>query len=126
ARAEGGPLFRGEGGELRLDLQVRLLRLPQEQEFQPVGSSRTLRVDVRIIAATNRDLVTAVAEGRFRSDLYYRLNVVPLRVPALRDRREDIPQLAFYFLERAARKAGRQARRIATDNLARLPSYESP
>lgn len=118
--ADGGTLFLDEVGELPLDMQVKLLRVLQEQELEPVGSNRTVRIDARVIAATNRDLVQAVAEGRFRSDLYYRLNVIPLAVPPLRERREDIQQLAFFFLERSARKIGKPVRGIATATLEHL------
>jgi len=124
--ADGGSLFLDEVGELPLDTQVKLLRALQEQEFEPVGSNQTVRVDVRVIAATNRDLEQAIAEGRFRADLYYRLNVVPLRVPALRERRADINQLALYFLQRCAKKAGKRVHGIATATLERMMAYDWP
>jgi formate hydrogenlyase transcriptional activator len=124
--ADGGTLFLDEVGELPLDTQVKLLRALQEHEFEPVGSSQTQRVDVRIIAATNRDLTQAVSEGRFRSDLFYRLNVVPLHVPPLRERRADIQPLALYFLARHAKKAGKPIAGIATQTLERLTSYDWP
>jgi transcriptional regulator with GAF, ATPase, and Fis domain len=124
--ADGGTLFLDEVGELPLDTQVKLLRALQEQEFEPVGSSQTVRVDVRIIAATNRDLEQAVRDGRFRSDLFYRLNVVPLRVPPLRERRTDISALALYFLQRSAKKAGKPIGGIATATLDRLVRYDWP
>jgi formate hydrogenlyase transcriptional activator len=124
--ADGGTLFLDEVGELPLDTQVKLLRALQEQEFEPVGSSQTVRVDVRIIAATNRDLTQAIREGRFRSDLFYRLNVVPLHVPPLRERPADIGPLALYFLGRHAKKAGKPIQGIATATLERLIGYHWP
>ena len=105
---------------------MKLLRALQEHEFEPVGSSQTVRVDVRIIAATNRDLTQAIREGRFRSDLFYRLNVVPLHVPPLRERTADIGPLAFYFLGRHAKKSGKPIQGIATATLERLVSYHWP
>src|SRR5206468_3594596 len=93
-----------EVGELPMDTQVKLLRVLQEQEFEPIGSSRSVKVDVRVIAATNRELAAAVREGKFRSDLFYRLNVVPIQVPPLRERPEDLTLLAAFFLQRFAKK----------------------
>ncbi len=124
--ADGGTLFLDEVGELPLDTQVKLLRALQEQEFEPVGSSQTVRVNVRVIAATNRNLEQAIREGRFRADLYYRLNVIPLHVPTLRERRADIGQLALYFLQRAARKSGKAVRGIANATLERMMRYSWP
>jgi transcriptional regulator with GAF, ATPase, and Fis domain len=124
--ADGGTLFLDEIGELPAEAQAKLLRVLQEQEFEPVGSSRSVRVDVRLIAATNRDLEEAVRAGRFRSDLYYRLNVVPLWVPALRERREDIPQLALFFLARAAKRFGKPVTGLTPAALARLSAYAWP
>ena len=124
--ADGGTLFLDEVSELPNDTQVKLLRVLQEQEFEPVGSSKTVRVDVRVIAATNRDLQAEVAAGRFRADLYYRLNVFPLELPALRERREDIVELAKTFLVRAERRLGKHFRGIAPDALDRLVRHEWP
>src|SRR5690348_6566847 len=108
AQAEGGTLFLDEIGELPLALQVKLLRILQAKEYSPVGDTRTLSADVRIVAATNIDLEEAARNGTFREDLYYRLNVIHLAAPPLRDRMEDIPALAGYFLERARARAGRE------------------
>ena len=124
--ADGGTLFLDEVGELPLDTQVKLLRVLQERELEPVGSDTARRVDVRVIAATNRDLGAAIADGRFRADLYYRLAVVPLRVPPLRERRDDVPRLAEHFLERHARRLGRTAVGFSSATLARLAAYDWP
>jgi formate hydrogenlyase transcriptional activator len=124
--ADGGTLFLDEVGELPLETQVKLLRVLQEQEFEPVGSSRTVRVDVRIIAATNRDLEEAVRGGRFRADLYYRLNVVPIRVPPLRERRSDVPQLVTFFVERFGRRLGKRIEGVDEEAMARLARYDWP
>ena len=107
-------------------MQVKLLRVLQEQEFEPVGSSRTVRVDVRVIAATNRDLQAEVAAGRFRSDLFYRLNVFPIHLPALRDRVEDIPLLAHFFAGRFSKQIGKAVSDIHPETMARLVSYSWP
>jgi formate hydrogenlyase transcriptional activator len=124
--ADGGTLFLDEIGELPLDTQVKLLRVLQEQEFEPVGSSKTMRVDVRIIAATNRDLEAEARAGRFRSDLFFRLNVVPLKVPPLRERAADIPLLVAFFLSRFATKFGRRIERVERDTMDRLVGYGWP
>lgn len=124
--ADGGTLFLDEVSELPADTQTKLLRVLQEGEFEPVGSSKTLKMDVRVIAASNRDLQVDVANGRFRADLYYRLNVFPIQVPPLRARAEDIPALAQYFLERFARKLGKPLRRVDPDTLAMLQAYSWP
>jgi formate hydrogenlyase transcriptional activator len=124
--ADGGTLFLDEIGELPLDTQVKLLRVLQEREFEPVGSSETRRVDVRVIAATNRDLEQAVAEGRFRSDLFYRVNVLPIRVPPLRERREDIPLLVYFFVERFAREIGKGIKGVSQQTIEQLAAYDWP
>lgn len=124
--ADGGTIFLDEVGELPLDTQVKLLRVLQEQEFEPIGSSKTVKVDVRIIAATNRDLSTAVAEGKFRRDLYYRLNVFPIVVPPLRERADDVPLLVSFFLQRFAKKFGKSAKVASVETMQCLASYAWP
>ncbi len=124
--ADGGTLFLDEVGELPLETQVKLLRVLQEGEFEPVGSSKTIKVDVRIIAATNRNLETEVAAGKFRADLFYRLNVLPIRNPSLRERRADIAPLAMFFLSRFARKFGRKLDGITQDAMTMLENYSWP
>ena len=124
--ADGGTLFLDEVGEIPLEAQVKLLRVLQEGEFERVGSGETIRVDVRVITATNRDLLSAVDEGSFRADLYYRLQVFPIEVPPLRDRLDDIPLLARYLAERAAAKMGKHVTGISERSLARLESYSWP
>jgi formate hydrogenlyase transcriptional activator len=124
--ADGGTLFLDEVGELPLETQVKLLRVLQEQEFEPLGSSKTVKVDVRLIAATNRDLSAAVAEGKFRRDLYYRLNVFPIHVPPLRERAGDVPLLASFFLQRFAKKFGKPVKQVSEDALRRLAGYAWP
>jgi PAS domain S-box-containing protein len=124
--ADGGTIFLDEVGELPLETQVKLLRVLQEQEFEPIGSSKTVKVDVRIIAATNRDLSTAVAEGKFRRDLYYRLNVFPITVPPLRDRAADIPLLMSFFLQKFAKKLGKLVKKVSEETMQRLASYAWP
>ena len=124
--AHGGTIFLDEIGELPLDLQAKLLRVLQEGEFEPVGSSQTRKVDVRMIAATNRDLSVEVRAGRFREDLYYRLNVFPIRVPPLRERGTDVELLADLFVERYCRQIGRVKPAFTPDCLRRLRSYSWP
>jgi formate hydrogenlyase transcriptional activator len=121
--ADGGTIFLDEIGEVPLDTQVKLLRVLQEQEFEPVGASKTVRVDVRVIAATNRDLSAEVRAGRFRSDLFFRLNVVPLTVPPLRERPEDIPLLVTYFVARFAKRFGRKLDGVSRTAMERLVAY---
>jgi DNA-binding NtrC family response regulator len=124
--ADGGTLFLDEVGELPLETQPKLLRVLQEQEFERVGGSKTLRTDVRLIAATNRDLQRQVVTGTFRSDLYYRLNVFPLLLPPLRERREDIPRLIQHFLARAARKLGKPLDGVSQALVEQATGYDWP
>ena len=124
--ADGGTLFLDEVGDLPTDTQVALLRVLQEREFERVGGTRPIRVNVRVIAATNRDLESAIAEKTFRADLFYRLNVFPLEVPSLRDRQEDIPLLVEYFVDRFAKRAGKPIRGIGRKALDLLKAYAWP
>jgi len=124
--ANGGTIFLDEVGELPPDTQVALLRVLQEREFERVGGGQSIKVDVRVIAATNRDLDAAVASGSFRSDLFYRLQVFPIEIPPLRERREDIALLVEYFIDRYARKAGKNIRHISQETLDLLQSYAWP
>jgi len=124
--AEGGTIFLDEVGELLPDTQIVLLRVLQEREFERVGGRQPIRVDVRVVAATNRDLKAAVADGTFREDLYYRLNVFPLEMPPLRARRADIPLLVEYFIDRYGRKAGKTFRSVDKKTLQLLQSYPWP
>jgi len=126
ALADGGTIFLDEAGELPPETQVKLLRVLQEQEFEPIGGSKTIKVDVRVIAATNRDLSAMVREGKFRSDLFYRLNVVPVTMPPLRERADDIPLLTMFFLEKSARKLGRPIKQVAEETMLRLCEYPWP
>src|SRR5262245_34010140 len=122
--ANGGSVFLDEVGDISPELQTKLLRFLQEREFDRVGGTKQICVDVRIVAATNRDLDTAVKEGRFREDLYHRLNVVPIVLPPLRERKEDIPALAQYFLDRSAQETKKAFRAITQEALERLCAYE--
>jgi DNA-binding NtrC family response regulator len=126
AEANGGTLFLDEIGELPLDMQVKLLRALQEGEIDPVGSRRSVKVDVRIVSATNRDLSGAVAAGTFREDLFYRLNVFPIEAPALRDRREDIPALIDHFIGRFNVEEGKRVAGASAETLALLSAFDWP
>jgi two-component system response regulator HydG len=125
-QAHGGTLFLDEIGDLDPQVQVKLLRAIQEQRIKPVGGNDEIIVDIRLVAATNRDLLRLVREGRFREDLYYRINVMTIALPALRDRREDIPELASYFLARYASKAGKPAPRLSAEALEVLVRHDWP
>jgi len=124
--ADGGTIFLDEVGDLPLDTQVKLLRVLQEREIEPVGSSQPRKVDVRVIAATNRDLESEVAAGHFRPDLYFRLNVFPIVMPPLREREGDVALLAYFFADRFAREFGKRIERIAPEALERLLAYPWP
>jgi formate hydrogenlyase transcriptional activator len=124
--ADKGTLFLDEIGDIPPALQPKLLRVLQEQEFERLGSTRTHQVDVRLVAATNRDLEEMVNHGQFRSDLYYRLNVFPIQLPPLRERREDIPALVSHFVERFGRRMGREIDNIPTETMSALSSYQWP
>jgi transcriptional regulator with GAF, ATPase, and Fis domain len=124
--AHSGTIFLDEVGELPTETQIALLRVLQEREFERVGGNRVIRADVRVIAATNRDLTAAIAGGTFRADLFYRLNVFPIQVPPLRKRKEDIPMLVEYFVKRYAEKAGKQIRKIENNTLKVCQSYSWP
>jgi two-component system response regulator HydG len=125
AIAEGGTVFLDEVGELPIDLQAKLLRAIQEKEIRPVGGTKQIPINVRILAATNRDLEQAVAQGTFRRDLYFRLNVLSLRIPPLRERRQDIPLLTSHFLERQERTSG-IPRILADEALKVMLAYDWP
>lgn len=125
-QADGSTLFLDEIGDLPLDLQVKLLRVLQEREFQRLGSSETVRVDIRVIAASNADLVERIRQGRFREDLYYRLNVVPLHMPPLRERAADIPLLVDHFLMKVCRREGLPLKQVRAAALERLIRYDWP
>jgi PAS domain S-box-containing protein len=124
--AQGGTIFLDEVGEIPLDVQVKLLRVLQEREFERIGGRTTLRVDVRVIAATHRDLERAIAEGRFRQDLFYRLNVFPVTLPPLREREDDLPLLVAYFVERHAARVGRSFAPVSDATLGQLRRYPWP
>jgi transcriptional regulator with GAF, ATPase, and Fis domain len=124
--ADGGTLFLDEVGELPPEMQIALLRVLQEREFERVGGTKPIHADVRVVAATNRDLHAAIGAGTFRSDLFYRLNVFPVDIPPLRERNEDIPVLVEYFVDRYASKAGKKIRTISKDSMELLRSYPWP
>lgn len=124
--AQGGTVFLDEIGDMSVDLQTKLLRFLQEREFERVGGTQAISVDVRVIAATNRDLAELIRQGRFREDLYYRLNVIPITLPPLRDRREDIPALADYFLRRAAAEIKKPLFELSKDVETKLMDYPWP
>ena len=124
--AHRGTIFLDEIGELPLEMQVKLLRVLQEQELERVGGTQTVKVDVRVVAATNQDLSEAVRDGTFRADLFYRLNIFPVRMPPLRERVHDIPLLAAHFVRQFAERMGKPARRIARGTLERLLHYHWP
>ena len=124
--ADGGTIFLDEVGELPLETQVKLLRVLQEQEFESVGSNQSVRVDVRVIAATNRDLRAAVEAGHFRADLFYRLNVFPVQTPPLRERRSDIPQLVTFFLQQYGRRFAKRVDTVSRETMDRLVAYGWP
>ena len=126
ALADGGTIFLDEIGTMTPALQSKLLRVLQEREFEPLGSERTERVDVRVIAATNRDLRQMVADGKFQEDLFYRLNVIPIELPPLRERRDDIPALVEHFVRKHAQRTGRRIERIEDTALAALQQYDWP
>jgi DNA-binding NtrC family response regulator len=125
-RAHRGTLLLDEISEMRIDLQSKLLRVLQEQEFERVGGSQSIKVDVRIIATTNRDLASFAAQGRFRQDLFFRLSVIPISLPPLRDRPEDIPLLASRFAMRTAAEMNKDVRGLAPETVAMLQRYEWP
>jgi len=124
--AEGGSVFLDEVGNIPLSIQAKLLRVIQEREFKAVGDTRTQSANIRLICATNRDLRTMVAEGSFRDDLFYRINIFPIRVPALRERREDIPALAFHFLKSCSAEIGKTVTRFSDDAMSLLTSHDWP
>jgi transcriptional regulator with GAF, ATPase, and Fis domain len=124
--AEGGTLFLDEIGDLPLDLQAKLLRVLQEREFQRLGSSETIRLNVRVVAATNCDLNVRIEQGKFREDLYYRLNVVPIHMPPLRDRRQDIAVLAPFLVEKICKSEGMAPKSLSPEAVERLSGYSWP
>ena len=126
ALADGGTIFLDEIGTMTPALQSKLMRVLQEREFEPLGAERTVRVDLRVIAATNRDLRQMVTDGRFQEDLFYRLNVIPIHIPPLRERRDDIPALVEHFVSKHAQRTGRRVERIEDGVIAALEQYDWP
>ena len=124
--ADGGTLFLDEVGEIPLELQPKLLRVLQDHEFERLGSNRTIKVDLRLVAATNRDLAKSIAQHEFRSDLFYRLSVFPIRVPPLRERREDIPLLVRYFVRKFAPRMNRHIETIPKETMEALTEWPWP
>jgi formate hydrogenlyase transcriptional activator len=124
--ADHGTLFLDEVGDLPMELQPKLLRVLQEHEFERLGSNRTIKVDVRVVAATNQDLAKQVADRTFRSDLYYRLNVFPIQIPALRERREDVPLLVRYFVQKFSRRLNKVVEYVPADAMNALANYSWP
>jgi transcriptional regulator with GAF, ATPase, and Fis domain len=124
--ADGGTIFLDEVGELPMETQIALLRVLQEHEFERVGGTQSIQTDVRVVAATNRELWAAIAAGTFRNDLFYRLNVFPIEMPPLRERREDIPMLVEYFIDRCTKNLGKNIRGIEKNSLDLLRSYAWP
>jgi formate hydrogenlyase transcriptional activator len=124
--AHGGTIFLDEVGDLPTELQAKLLRVLQDQEFERVGSSTTRTVDVRVIAATNRDLDNLIQQGEFRADLYYRLGVFPIRAPALRERRSDIPLLVWFFVSELQHRLGKEFSEVSARAMAVLTAYDFP
>jgi two-component system nitrogen regulation response regulator NtrX len=125
-RAHGGTLLLDEVSDMPLETQGKIVRALQDQTFERIGGSQRVKVDVRVLATTNRDLHAEIANGRFREDLYYRLAVVPIRMPSLRERREDVPELARHFIERSAESSGIPVRELSTDALTALQAYDWP
>jgi transcriptional regulator with GAF, ATPase, and Fis domain len=124
--ADGGTIFLDEIGDLPLDLQPKILRALQENEIERIGNSKTIKVDVRVIAATNRDLTNEIRQGNFREDLYYRLNVFPITIPPLRKRKEDIPILVNYFINKFGKKIGKQIESVSQNIIEAFQDYRWP
>ncbi len=124
--ANGGTLFLDEIGDMSLNTQAKILRILQEQRFERIGGNQTIQIDVRVIAATNKNLLQEIENGCFREDLYYRLNVIPFKIPSLRERKDDIEDLASYFLDQIAQKNGKEKKKLNPDALKKLKSYEWP